>query len=53
MEQSPGTLQRTDDRLLLLIEQQKKTKDGSSTWYDLQAQINQLIAENFLHYVNR
>jgi hypothetical protein len=45
--------QPTDDKLLLLIEQQKQTKEGSSSWYACQAQINQIIAENFLHYVNR
>jgi hypothetical protein len=53
VEQSSRTLQPTDDRLLLLIEQQKQTKEGSTAWYAYQAQINQIIAENFLHYVNR
>lgn len=53
MEQSSGTVQLSDDRLLLLIEQQKQTKEGSSAWYAYQEQINQIIAENFLQYVNR
>mgnify|MGYP001045137285 CR=1 FL=1 len=53
MEQSSRTLQSTDDRLLLLVEQQKTTKEGSASWYECQAEINQLIAEKFLQYVNR
>jgi len=53
MEQSFRTVQQTDNRLLLLVEQQKQTKEGSSAWYAYQEQINQTIAENFLKYVNR
>lgn len=53
MGKSSGTEQSTNDRLVLLVEQQKQTKEGSSAWYAYQAQINQIIAENFLYFVNR
>lgn len=45
--------QKTDDKLLLLIEKQMLTKEGSPAWYDIQGKINQIIAENFLRFVNR
>lgn len=45
--------QSTDDQLLHLIEKQILAKEGSPDWYDIQQKINQIIAERFLHYVNR
>lgn len=45
--------QPSNDKLLLLVKQQKESKEGSPAWHTLQEQINQIIAENFLHYVNR
>jgi hypothetical protein len=53
MDQSNGTSKSTNDRLLHLVEQQKQSKEGSPSWYAYQSEINQIIAENFLHYVNR
>jgi len=53
MDTCSGTLQTTDDRLLLLVNQQKETKEGSPAWFSIQAEINQIIAENFLRFVNR
>lgn len=52
MGKSSGTEQSTDDRLLLLVEQQKQTREGSSAWYAIQSQINQLIAERYLQMLN-
>ena len=52
MGKSSGTQQSTDDRLVLLVEQQKLTKEGSSAWYTYQQQINQLIAERYLQMLN-
>lgn len=53
MEESSGIEQPANDKLLLLIEKQMLTKEGSPAWYDIQGQINQIIAENFLRFVNR
>lgn len=36
-----------------LVEQQKQCKEGSKDWYEKQNLINQIIADNFLQYVNR
>lgn len=53
MDQGYRTKQSTDAKLLLLTEQQKLIKEGSLPWHDLQSMINQIIAENYLRYVNR
>lgn len=53
MAESTRVEQPTDDQLLLLMEKQILTKEGSSTWYDLQQRINQIIAQRFLQFVNR
>jgi hypothetical protein len=53
MGQSSRVEQPANDKLLLLVEQQKQTKEGSPAWYAYQGEINQIIAENFLQYVNR
>jgi methionyl-tRNA synthetase len=47
------TLREADDRLVLLRKEQEKYHEGSFEWADIQAKINQIVAENFLHYVNR
>lgn len=36
-----------------LVEKQKKCNEGSVEWYRQQELINQIIADNFLEYVNR
>lgn len=53
MESSPAEMCESNDRLILLIEQQMLTKEGSLAWHDIQNKINQIIAENFLRFVNR
>lgn len=53
MEKSSAIEQRADDRLLLLTEKQKQTRENSPEWYDYQQQINHIIAQNFWRYVNR
>lgn len=53
MAKSSRIEQPTDDQLLLLMEKQMLTKEGTLDWYDLQQRINQIIAENFLRFVNR
>jgi hypothetical protein len=53
MAKSSRPQQQTNDKLLLLVEQQKESKEGSQQWHTLQEEINQIIAENFLQYVNR
>ena len=53
MGKGSSSQQQTDDRFLLLVEQQKSVREGSSAWYSLQQKINQIIAQNYLEYVNR
>lgn len=57
MAEGVGTKQSTDDQSLFLmnalVEQQKHFLEGSAVWFQLQAQINQIIAERFLQYLNR
>ena len=43
----------SDNRLILLRQEQAAEKEGSKQWADLQAKINVIIADNYLHYVNR
>jgi len=57
MEQSTRVEQSTDDQSLflmnMLVDQQKQFLEGSAAWFSYQAQINQIVAERFLHYLNR
>lgn len=56
MEQSSRAVgQTTYEHVVLneLFEKQKQSKEGSKIWHDCQEKINQIIAQNFLHYVNR
>lgn len=43
----------TELLLKRLVTQQKLCKEGSKDWYEKQNLINQIIADNFLTYVNR
>ena len=56
MEQSCRAIGQTTNEHVVLMElqsRQKETKEGTPSWYSLQEQINQIIANNFLQYVNR
>jgi len=53
VEQGTTNVCRTDDRLILLRQEQAAEKEGSKQWADLQAKINVIIADNYLQYVNR
>ena len=53
MAESIRIKQSADDQLLLLMEKQILTKEGSPAWHDLQQKINQIIAQRFLQFVNR
>lgn len=50
----PLSKQTVPRELLLkqLVEKQKRCVEGSKDWYKQQNLINQLIADNFLAYVN-
>jgi hypothetical protein len=45
--------QSTNDQLLLLRQEQALVKEGSKQWAKLQEKINQIVAQNYLEYVNR
>lgn len=53
MEQCFTDVRESNDRLVLLKKEQEKFYEGSFEWADIQAKINQIIAENYLRYVNR
>ena len=53
MEQSSTDVCESDDRLVLLRKEQNKYHEGSFEWADIQAKINQIVAQNYLIYVNR
>jgi len=55
MEQSYQGLQSTNGRRLLLNylqDKQNSLEEGSKAWHDLDAKINQIVAENLLRYLN-
>ena len=53
MEQSTSTLCEPNNRLLLLKQEQAQYAEGSKQWTYLQKNINQIVAQNYLEYVNR
>lgn len=56
MEQSNNVDQSTDFRSILLEnlkQEQSRFHEGSFEWADIQAKINQIVAQNYLEYVNR
>jgi len=56
MEQSSRTVgQTTNEHVVLreLVNNQSLVKEGSPSWYTYQEKINQIIAQNYLQYVNR
>lgn len=57
MEQSSADVRQSNDQSLFLMqslaEQQKQFLEGTSAWFELQAEINQIIADRFLQYLNR
>jgi len=52
MGKSFRTEQPTDDKLLFLKQEQEKYAEGSKQWIYLQEHINQIVAQNYLEYVN-
>lgn len=53
METSNRVKQPSDDQLVFLKQQQEKYAQGSKQWIYLQGHMDQIIADNFLEYVNR
>lgn len=56
MEQSIRIMQPTNSRSVVLEKlkaEQQNYYEGSFEWADLQSKIDQIIAENYLEYVNR
>lgn len=56
MEGSDRTMQSTDNKQFLLTElktKQKRVKEGSAEFYNIQKLIDQIVAERYLEYVNR
>lgn len=56
MEQGTYDQQSTDVRSVLLESfkaRQRNYREGSVKWYEYQEKIDQIVAANFLEYVNR
>jgi len=53
MEQFTSTLCESKDRLVFLKQEQEKYSEGSPRWINLQTEIDEIVAQNYLHYVNR
>ena len=56
MEQSNNDQQSTDVRSILLKQlrtEQEQYGEGSTHWVLIEEKINQIIAQNYLEYVNR
>jgi hypothetical protein len=53
MEQSITNVCRSKDRLLFLKQEQEKYAEGSKDWTYIQENINRIVAQNYLEYVNR
>ena len=53
MEHGTTDVCESNDRLLFLKQEQEKYSQGSPRWIDLQTEIDQIAAQNYLHYVNR
>jgi hypothetical protein len=53
MEPSPAEVRKSNDRLILLRKEQERYHEGSFEWADLQSKIDQIVAQNYLEYVNR
>jgi hypothetical protein len=53
MEHSTTDVCESNDRLLFLKQEQEKYTEGSPRWIDLQTEIDQIVAQNYLEYVNR
>ena len=53
MDTSTRTQQSTNDKLLFLRQEQEKYHEGSKNWSYYQSLMNQIIAQNYLEYVNR
>ena len=52
MEQSSTSVCKSKDRLIFLKQEQEKYSEGSPRWIDLQTEIDQIVAQNYLEYVN-
>jgi hypothetical protein len=53
MEQVTSNVCESNDRLVFLKQEQEKYTEGSPRWINLQTEINQIVAQNYLEYVNR
>jgi len=53
MDTSTRIKQQTDDKLVLLKQEQEQHAEGSKNWSYYQILINQIVAQNYLEYVNR
>ena len=55
MGTSYGTKQPSNDQSLLLSLKEKQIEycEGTRTWINLQSKIDEIVAQNYLHYVNR
>lgn len=53
MEQSSTGMCESENRLVFLRQEQEKYTPGSPRWIDLQSELDQIVAQNYIEYVNR
>ena len=53
MEQVASAMCKSKNRLILLKQEQGQYVEGSKQWIFLQHNIDQIVAQNYLEYVNR
>jgi len=56
MEKGIRNMQSRSDKSILLktlYQKQKQYAEGSFEWADLQAEIDRIVAQNYLEYLNR
>lgn len=53
MEHGTTDVCESNNRLLFLKQEQEKYSQGSKQWIYLQSQMDRIIAQNYLQYVNR
>lgn len=52
MEQSSTGMCESKDRLVLLKQQQEQYSEGTKPWLLLQSNIDRIVAQNYLEYLN-
>jgi hypothetical protein len=53
MAESIRDVQSSSSKLVLLIQERNSVKEGSMLWHNINLQVDRIIAQNYLEYINR